>query len=58
MDERRERRLTRRRFLDVVAKTSLFTGLGGWSNWAAKAATNSEATIAIIGGGLAGLTCA
>jgi monoamine oxidase len=57
LEERQERRLTRRRFLEKAAKASLLVGLGGWADLA-RAFSKGSPTIAIVGGGLAGLTCA
>lgn len=56
LDDRRERRLTRRRFLERAGKAALLVGLGGGASLV-RAAANTP-TIAIVGGGLAGLTCA
>ena len=57
IDERRERRMTRREFLGVTGKASLLAGLGGLTTFA-KSAAGARTGIAIVGGGLAGLTCA
>ena len=56
LDDRRERRLTRRRFLARAGKAALVVGLGGGAGLV-RAAGNAP-TIAVVGGGLAGLTCA
>ena len=58
MDEHRERAMDRRRFLAVTAKASLLAALGGGSGLIQTTAARAPARIAIVGGGLAGLTCA
>lgn len=58
LEKRRARSVTRRHFLATTAKVSLLAGLGGWSSLLTARAESSAATVAIIGGGLAGLTCA
>lgn len=58
LEERRARSVSRRHFLATGAKVSLLAGLGGWSGLLRATAETSATRIAIIGGGLAGLTCA
>ena len=58
IDQRRQKALTRRRFLGTAAKASLLTALGGANGFVRPAAAGASASIAIVGGGLAGLTCA
>ena len=58
INERRKRRITRREFLGVTAKASLLAGLGGLTTFVKSATAGARTRIAIVGGGLAGLTCA
>ena len=58
IDERRERRITRREFLGVTAKASLLAGVGGLTAFVKSATADGRTRIAVVGGGLAGLTCA
>ena len=58
LDQRRERRMTRRRFLDLVGKTSLLAATGAGLVRPRSARADETTRIAIGGGGLAGLTCA
>ena len=58
LEDRRDRSVSRRHFLATGAKVSLLAGLGGWSSLLSASARSSATRIAIVGGGLAGLTCA
>src|SRR6266851_2443555 len=59
IDERQGRRITRREFLGVTAKASFLAGLGDLTAFVkSSAAAGARSRIAIVGGGLAGLTCA
>ncbi len=58
IEERRARAVSRRHVLATGAKVALFAGLGGWSSLLRARAADTATSIAIVGGGLAGLTCA